>query len=473
MATRIDIRNTEFNRLFCENVKRIFVKKLRKRNIEIKINVHEDRWLTNLYEGDLGNNKKLNIAMGKMYQYTLILTAQSNGEVYSEVIVQDKDFNAEMTLRGLTDTSGQVKKIGTSSANEDIYVAMDNNFYLEDLNIITHNVEQNTMASKEGMLSWEDCVHANWALNITGQALPSLTLPLSTSGPAAAIATIATTATVPQSTGHAMAAVTTVPPVIAISSPPPLSLPMTPVMFSTPPPPVAIRPTAPLRLPTPSVTTVMAPGRSTQPLILKKIQESLQDRPQSLQTVQYLSNSENFSVPPPRNGSIPSASTPKAKQSRNKKQFKKKKIVPPPNFIMDSSDSSDITVDKHIYESLGEASVESQRQEQYVPVERVEKMVEDAIRKLLQGGQTTTVEQSSSEEAENNERTMVSVPDTIVSVPDIVDLPSLLQLPSVLQPILDAQQNSKEKETNEKGDQSITEGPVTRSQSKSREEENE
>ena len=103
-----------------------------------------------------------------MYQYTLILTAQSNGEVYSEVIVQDKDFNAEMTLRGLTDTSGQVKKIGTSSANEDIYVAMDNNFYLEDLNIITHNVEQNTMASKEGMLSWEDCVHANWVLNILG-----------------------------------------------------------------------------------------------------------------------------------------------------------------------------------------------------------------------------------------------------------------------------------------------------------------
>ena len=51
-----------------------------------------------------------------------------------------------MTLCGLTDTSDQVKKIGTSSANEDIYVAMDNNFYLEDLNIVTHNVEQNTMA---------------------------------------------------------------------------------------------------------------------------------------------------------------------------------------------------------------------------------------------------------------------------------------------------------------------------------------
>ena len=140
---------------------------------------------------------------------------------------------------------------------------------------------------------------------------------------------------------------------------------------------------------------------------------------------------------------------------------------------MDSSGSSDITVDRHIYESLGEASVENQRQEQYVPVAHVEKMVEEAIKKLLQGGQTTIVEQSSSEEAENNERTMVSVPETMVSVPDIVDLSAVLQLPSVLQPSLNAQQNSKENEANEKGDKSMTEGPVTRSQSKSREEENE
>ena len=101
---------------------------------------------------------------------------------------------------------------------------------------------------------------------------------------------------------------------------------------------------------------------------------------------------------------------------------------------MDSSDCSDITMDKHIYESLGEALVENRRQELYVPVEHVEKMVEEAVRKLLQGGQTTTVEQSSSEEAENNERTMVLVPDD--SVPEIVDP---MQLPSVLQPLLDAQ----------------------------------
>ena len=457
MATRIDIRNTEFNRLFCENVKRIFVKKLRKRNIEIKINVQEDKWLTDLFQGDMGTNKKLSIAMGKMYQYTLILTAQSNGEVFSEVIVQDKDFNAEMTLRGLTDTSGQVKKIGTSSANEDIYVAMDNNFYLEDLHILINNVEQNTMASKEGMLTWEILPAANWALNITGQARTNLALPFSASGPAAAVAT---TATVPQSMVHTFAAVTTLPP-------PPVSLPMTPVIFSTPPPSVKLRPTAPLRLPTPSATTVMAPGRSTQPPIMRQIQESLQNRPQSMHTVQYLSNSDNFSIPPPRNVSIPSVSTPNAKQSR-KKQVKKKKIVPPPNFNMDSSDCSDITIDKHIYESLGEASVENQKQEIYVPVEHVEKMVEKAVRKWLKGGETTTVEQSSSEEAENNEKTMVSVQDN--SVPEIVDI---MQSPSVLQPLLDAQQNSKEKETNDNGDKSITEGPVTRSQSKSRVEENE
>ena len=78
----------------------------------------------------------------------------------------------------------------------------------------------------------------------------------------------------------------------------------------------------------------------------------------------------------------------------------------------------DITTERHIYES-----VEDQRQE-YVPVAHVEKLVEEAIKKLLHGH-----EQSSSEEAENNERTMVSVPETMVSVPDIVDLS--LQLPSV------------------------------------------
>ena len=449
MATRIDIRNTEFNRLFCENVKRIFVKKLRKRNIEIKINVQEDKWLTDLFQGDMGTNKKLSIAMGKMYQYTLILTAQSNGEVFSEVIVQDKDFNAEMTLRGLTDTSGQVKKIGTSSANEDIYVAMDNNFYLEDLHILINNMEQNTMASKEGMLTWEILPAANWALNITGQARTNLALPFSASGPAAAVAT---TATVPQSMVHTFAAVTTLPP-------PPVSLPVTPVIFSTPPPPVTMRSTTPLHLPTPSATV----GRSTQPPILRQIQESLQRQPQSMHTVQYLSNSDNFSIPPPVNGPR-TQSTPKAKQSRKKK----KKIVPPPNFNMDSSDCSDITIDKHIYESLGEASVENQKQEIYVPVEHVEKMVEKAVRKLLKGGETTTVEQSSSEEAENNEKTMVSVQDN--SVPEIVDI---MQSPSVLQPLLDAQQKAKEKETNDNGDQSVAEGPVTRSQSKARVEENE
>lgn len=89
-------------------------------------------------------------------------------------------------------------------------------------------------------------------------------------------------------------------------------------------------------------------------------------------------------------------------------------------------------------------------------------MVEDAIRKLLQGGTTTTVEKSSSssEEAGSNER-------TIVSVPNIEDLPLVLQLPSVLQPILDHQQNEKENETTEKGEA----GPITRARSQSKREE--
>ena len=92
-------------------MKRTFVKKLKKRNIAVSISIPEDVWLKDLYQGDMGSDKKFNIAMGKVYRYKLILTAQSNGEVYSEVLVEDKDFNAEMTRRGLNDTSGQVKKI--------------------------------------------------------------------------------------------------------------------------------------------------------------------------------------------------------------------------------------------------------------------------------------------------------------------------------------------------------------------------
>ena len=46
-------------------------------------------------------------------------------------------------------------------------------------------------------------------------------------------------------------------------------------------------------------------------------------------------------------------------QNLNNLENNSKEIVPPPNFNMDSSDSSDITVEKHIYESLGEASVEN------------------------------------------------------------------------------------------------------------------
>ena len=441
MATRIDIKNTEFNRLFCENVKRMFVKKLKKRNISVSISIPEDVWLKDLYQGDMGSDKKFNIAMGRVYRYKLILTAQSNGEVYSEVLVEDKDFNIEMTRRGLTDTSGQVKRIGTSSAKEDIYFAMDNSFYLEDLNIITQNIEQNTMSSKEGMLSWETCVNANWALNITGQAMQGQILSLPASCPAPAITAIITTATVHQ-------------PMVASSSPSPVSLPMTPVGFgfSTPPPQVASKPTAPLYQTTPSFTTVMSTGRNSQPPILKRIQESLQERPQNMQTVQFLSNSDNFSVPPP-SGSKPASSTPKNKQY--KKQFKRKKIAPTPNFNIDSDSSVDITTERHIYES-----VEDQRQE-YVPVAHVEKLVEEAIQKLLHGHV-----QSSSEEAEN---TIVSVP---ASVPEIVDL---LEMPPVLQPVI-SQQNSKEKEKNpfeENETDETGEGPVTRSQSKTRQEKNE
>ena len=148
---------------------------------------------------------------------------------------------------------------------------------------------------------------------------------------------------------------------------------------------------------------------------------------------------------PPPSGSKPASSTPKNKQY--KKQFKRKKIAPPPNFNIDSDSSVDITTERNIYES-----VEDQRQE-YVPVAHVEKLVEEAIQKLLHGHEHT-----SSEEAES---TTVSVP---VSVPDIVDLS---ELSSVLHPV-NSQQNSKENETNEMG-----EGPITRSQSKAREEENE
>ena len=58
------------------------------------------------------------------------------------------------------------------------------------------------------------------------------------------------------------------------------------------------------------------------------------------------------------------------------------------------------------------------------------------------------------------------------SVPEIVDL---LEMPPVLQPVI-SQQNSKEKENNpfeENETDETGEGPVTRSQSKTRQEKNE
>ena len=71
MTTRIDIKCNEVNRLFCENLKRMFVQKLRKHNIDIKISVDVDRWLSELYQGDI-SCKKLNIPMGRSYKYTVI-----------------------------------------------------------------------------------------------------------------------------------------------------------------------------------------------------------------------------------------------------------------------------------------------------------------------------------------------------------------------------------------------------------------
>ena len=75
MATRIDIKNTEFNRLFCENVKRMFVKKLKKRNISVSISIPEDVWLKDLYQGDMGSDKKFNIAHFNFITFILFRTA--------------------------------------------------------------------------------------------------------------------------------------------------------------------------------------------------------------------------------------------------------------------------------------------------------------------------------------------------------------------------------------------------------------
>ena len=169
-------------------------------------------------------------------------------------------------------------KIRTSSAKEDIYIGMENSFYLEDLSIINHNVEENTMFGRAGELSWEELNQANWSLNISGMTLP-LAAPVCTAGSTvstAAATSVPMTMTMPPITAISMPPIGAIaaPPVSAISTT--STLPLTNVMYSTPPP----RPTAPLRMPTPVLTntTVRAPtpNRGNHPAILRRIQESLQ-----------------------------------------------------------------------------------------------------------------------------------------------------------------------------------------------------
>ena len=74
MTTIINIKFNEVIRLFCENLKRMFIQKLRKRNVDVKLSVDVRSWLCELYHGDI-TSKKLDLPMGKSYKFELILAA--------------------------------------------------------------------------------------------------------------------------------------------------------------------------------------------------------------------------------------------------------------------------------------------------------------------------------------------------------------------------------------------------------------
>ena len=459
MTDSISLRQSEILTLMINSLKSRLMQKLKRVNASATFNVNQDEWLANLFVGNL-KTKTLNLPMGEAYEFQMVLCACADGRLIMELIFQ-ADFEKEMKAHQLDPKL--VKRVGTCSVPTEIFCEDFLNFYLEDLiikNMETGDVKKQ-MFGENGHMSWE-ISGLSWELNITGIATPA---PKSIMPPAL-IPPVSTPATVGLPT-------TTVPP-------PPISMGTTTVAnvtnhvsYATPPP-------------TYSGVTALPTGQQTfrrQPPILGLIQQSLQQKAPSVHTVQYLTNSRAFNIPPPsfpvhnpvrgKSPPVPNASTPKKKQNKKKGGRSLKKIIPLPARETSEDETSEDTqgavVRNHDYETLGEESQSSiseidqaplsSTSQEYIPANKVASMVEEAIRQLLSEGVLIRANES-------NEKTVVQV-----------DLEQAEQIRNLSDASLQEQPAAGEKEkqpgemenATEKGESNDSVlGPETRSRAKSK-----
>ena len=148
MTTIISIKDSEVMLLFIANLKSMFLKKLKKMNVDITFTLNDNQWLHNLFYGDL-KTKNLALPMGKEYEFEMILCACSNGTVVMEMIFE-KSFECEMRAKNMK--LDLVKRVGTANCKEEIFSRMTQSFYLEDLVIVNtqNNERMKQMFGKDG-----------------------------------------------------------------------------------------------------------------------------------------------------------------------------------------------------------------------------------------------------------------------------------------------------------------------------------
>ena len=404
MTDSISLRPSEILTLMINSLKSKLMQKLKRVNASASFNLNQDEWLLNLFVGNL-KTKALNLPMGGAYEFQMVLCACADGKLIMEIIFQS-DFEKEMKIHQMEPKL--VKRVGTCSVPTEIFCQDFLNFYLEDLiikNMETGEVKKQ-MFGINGHLSWE-LSGLSWELNITGIVTPApksitppaLIPPVSVGISTPATVGIATTTKAPPLTSKGATAVANV---------------NNPVSYAAPPP---------------GVTVTLPTGQQTvrqHPPILGLIQQSLQQKAPSVHTVQYLTNSRAFNIPPPsfpvhnpvrgKSPPVPNASTPKKKQNKKKGGRSLKKIIPLPARETSEDETSEDTqgavVRNHDYETLGEESQSSiseidqaplsSTSQEYIPANKVASMVEEAIRQLLSEGVLIRANES-------NEKTVVQV----------------------------------------------------------------
>ena len=398
--------------------------------------------------------------MGGAYEFQMVLCACADGRLIMEIIFQ-AEFEKEMKAHQMDPKL--VKRVGNCSVPTEIFCEDFLNFYLEDLiikNTATGEVKKQ-MFGENGHMSWEISGLA-WELNITGIATPApkSIMPPALSPPVSTPATVGLPIT------------TLNPPLVSMGTTTVANV-TNQVSYAAP-------------HPTYSGVTALPTGQQTvrrQPPILDLIQQSLQQKAPSVHTVQYLTNSRNFNIPPPsfpvqnpvrgKSPPVPTASTPKKKQNKKKGGRSLKKIIPLPARETSEDETSEDTqgavARNHDYETLGEESQSSISEidqappslasQEYIPADKVASMVEETIRQLLSEGILIRANEST-------EKTVVQV-----------DLEEAEEIRNLSDAIFNEQPAAGEKEkqpgemenATEKGESNDSVlGPETRSRAKSK-----